>query len=769
MSPLSLLAAEQLSQTEYQLFTHWTWAPWATVLFAVLAVVGVGYLYSRESSPAGKAYRGLLAGLRLVAIALVLVMLSELMMSTSQTGLPRLVVLLDRSASMDLPLEGQTTETRLDAARELMLADNAALLSQLAESYQLEVRLVGDGTQPVESLETDRLQTELTSLNADDANARASRLGDALAAALETRGTPLPAAVVLLSDGRATAGRSLDEARQLARRRGVPVYAVGYGTVDQPVDLRLANLLAQSSAFKDDLLAMTVTVEATAATGSTAKVQVRDVAEDKVVASQDVAIDAGEFAKTVQLVFEPNRQGEITYVVEVAPLDEEQDVANNTQRHVVTVRDQAVRVLLAAGYPNYEYRYLKNLLDRESSFELTSYLQEGDLDYASQDASAINQLPVKEDGLDEFDVVVLIDLNPRLLPPRWWQTVERHVVQQGGGLVLVAGPRYYPWAYSNVSSVAMLSPIDINAAGPRAGQTHSGYQWQLTPLAEETIAMQLGPTPAESRVIWQQLPPFYWYAAADATKPAARVLATHPSARTTSGAPVPLVAEQYVGAGRVLYHGVDSTWRWRFRVGDVYFARYWGQTLRQLARSKALEQVGTMELVLDRPRYELGQPVRFRMRVEGQQAASLSGGLQVLLTAPNQPNRRVTLAPSAAMPEEWQAVLGDLPPGQYRATVADARLDTPPEAVEFQVVAPPGELADTTMNRTGLEQLAEQTYGKFYTSDTAGQLSDDLPQGQRVPLETLPPIELWNQWWMLAAITGCLTTEWILRKRRAML
>ncbi|QDU55002.1 vWA domain-containing protein [Aeoliella mucimassa] len=763
------LLAQAASQTEREIFTHWTWAPWATVLFAVLVIVGIGYLYSRETSPAGRAYRVLLATLRLVAIALVLVMISELMVSTSQTGLPRLVVLLDRSASMNLPAANASNESRLDLARQLLVADQAEWIRQLESRYEIDLRLVGDGTQPIDSLADDQLTGELETLDADEAAARTSRLGDALSAAIDQRGDVLPAAVVLLSDGRTTAGRSLDEARQVARRRGVPVYAVGYGTVDEPADLRIANLLAQTNAFKDDLLAINVTLESTSAAGQTAQLQVRDVAENKIVASKSVEIDTARFSKTVQLVVEPNRSGEITYVVEVAPVADETDLANNRKQHVVTVRDQAVRVLLAAGYPNYEYRYLKNLLDRDRSFELTSYLQEADLDSASQDETTIRQLPLEEDGLDPFEVIVLIDLNPRLLPPRWWQSVERHVVDQGGGLVLVAGPRYFPWAYTNTSSVATLSPIVVGGAGRSGGQTDTGYQPQLTPLAEETTSLQLGPTASDSQTIWRQLPPLYWYVAADTPKPAARVLATHPTARTTTGAPVPLMAEQYVGAGRVLYHGFDSTWRWRFRVGDVYFARYWGQTLRQLARSKALNQQTPLQLVLDRPRYELGQPVRFRMRVDSKQLASLSGGLQVLLTADDQPNRRVTLNPSKAMPEEWQAVLSDLPPGQYRATVADSRLESPPEAVEFQVMTPPGEFADTTMNQTGLEQLAEQTYGKFYMADSSNQLADDLPKAQRVPLETLPPVELWNQWWMLAAITGCLSLEWILRKRRAML
>jgi hypothetical protein len=46
---------------------------------------------------------------------------------------------------------------------------------------------------------------------------------------------------------------------------------------------------------------------------------------------------------------------------------------------------------------------------------------------------------------------------------------------------------------------------------------------------------------------------------------------------------------------------------------------------------------------------------------------------------------------------------------------------------------------------------------------------DDLPAGRRVPIQNLPPIPIWNRWWVLAAFLSCITGEWILRKRKGML
>ena len=37
------------------------------------------------------------------------------------------------------------------------------------------------------------------------------------------------------------------------------------------------------------------------------------------------------------------------------------------------------------------------------------------------------------------------------------------------------------------------------------------------------------------------------------------------------------------GFGQVFYVGLDSTWRWRYRIGDLYHHRFWSQAIRWAA------------------------------------------------------------------------------------------------------------------------------------------------------------------------------------------
>jgi hypothetical protein len=117
----------------------------------------------------------------------------------------------------------------------------------------------------------------------------------------------------------------------------------------------------------------------------------------------------------------------------------------------------------------------------------------------------------------------------------------------------------------------------------------------------------------------------------------------------------------------------------------------------------------------------------------------------------------------------YEGQLADLADGQYEILMVEPQLSGNPVAGRFSVVAPPGEFARTEMDAGALTAAAEATHGTFYTVANADQLVADLPAGRRVPVQNLPPIPIWNRWWLLAAFLSCITGEWILRKRKGML
>jgi hypothetical protein len=808
----------------WQLDSAWRLPPWATVLLILAAILWTVLLYTREASAASRGFRALLAALRMAAIALVLIMLAQWAIALRLTGPPALALILDRSASMGiadryddpavatklaerLSASGLTEPTRLNLAKMLVTKNDGRLLRELDRRYRLEIYFAAGGIERQPHLaDTAQLVAAIRAVTMDGPDSQATRLGDAVRHVLDDFRAAPPAGVILFTDGVTTEGLPLADAAQEARQKGVPLLAVGLGRDDPPRDIELADVLVDDVVFVDDLVSFQIQVKATGLAGESAEVILRRedntttgaAGSASAVATETVTLPMAGETLTLQLVDRPTEPGDVAYVIEIAPRDDETDRENNRQRRVVAVRDQKIRVLMVFGYPNYEFRFLKTLFERDPTVQLATYLQDADPEYAEQDKSALRAVPVGRDELFEYDVLIIGDTDPRLLPRSLWQNIRSFVAEKGGGAAFIAGPRFLPWSYRDNPDVGALLPIDVDSLplspdNQLPAAVTRGFVVTPTPLGLRSAAMQLGDTPAQTEQIWRGLAPLYWLVEVGGLKPAAQVLAVGPEslntnltqsragsspsptgveddpARNNLQSAMPVICFQYFGAGRVLFHATDSTWRWRIGVGNVYFARYWVQTIRYLARGKLTGGRGA-ELAADRREYRRGEPVQLRARFRDERLAPTgSDGVTVLIEAPGQARRRVSLRRNPTAAGVFEGAVTDLGEGQYQALLAEPQLPGDPPATRFVVVAPAGEMTRTEMDRAALTAAAETTRGKFYTLADADRLLDELPAGRRVPIENLPSIPIWNRWWLVLMFLACITTEWILRKRRGML
>jgi hypothetical protein len=301
-----------------------------------------------------------------------------------------------------------------------------------------------------------------------------------------------------------------------------------------------------------------------------------------------------------------------------------------------------------------------------------------------------------------------------------------------------------------------------NPAGDAAGVS---FIVRPTELGLSTPMLQLADDPAENAAAWRSLAPLTWMLQIAELKPGARVLAEHPTRRMPNGRPLPVFVMHYVGAGKVLFHATDETWRWRFRVGDLYFARYWLQTIRYLARSKPAEGDRAVTLRTDRREYRQGDPVRLRVRFHDETLAPAEDdGVTVVVESSGGKTQRVPLRRISAGRGLFEATIEDLPIGSYHAWVAVPQLAGGAPAADFAVVAPPGEFAHVETDTQEMQRAAEQSRGRYYTFATADRLLEELPEGRQVPIESFPPRPLWNAWPVLLAFLLLLVAEWVLRK-----
>ena len=261
--------------------------------------------------------------------------------------------------------------------------------------------------------------------------------------------------------------------------------------------------------------------------------------------------------------------------------------------------------------PRYEFRYLKNYLEREETIDLSVVLLSSDPEYSEQDRAALPTFPAAKDELYAQDVVIMGDADPGFLSTSQMTNLSEFVTEKGGGILFIAGESFNPLAYRGTPLETLL-PIELaDARNPTAvGNAIGSFRPELTveglPAPSSGSANPRRRAPRSGR----SLPELYWYFEAPRKKPGALVLAEHQTVTGSEGK-LALDLYQFAGAGKTMFHAFDDTWRWRFRSGDRYFGRFWVQVIRFLARSKLVGQ-RQAEIQTDRRRYQRGQPIQLR-------------------------------------------------------------------------------------------------------------------------------------------------------------
>ncbi|MFH1299529.1 MAG: hypothetical protein ABIK07_00610 [Planctomycetota bacterium] len=764
------------------------WLPdWTVLLLGVGIIFLLVYAYLKDTVHLSLQKRSLLLGIRLTLFLIVLLFLTKFTLSIHRTGLPFIAVLIDDSASMGLeddysqtgPAEISTQakeqgkgKNRLDLVKTVLLQNDSQFLSELQKKHKLRLYHFSEACIPLGEqglLEKSNTEPTRELLKQLEPLGKETRPFQAVQKVLnDFRGTP-PTAIIVFSDGISSTGEMdlLSRAAPLAKSKLVPIFPVGVGS-EQPVrDLQLYDLLVDDVAFVNDPINLSAKVKSFGINAGSISVSLKDAKSGVPLVTRQFPINPKKESQKIELTFTPTKAGLFEYVFEVEPVKGEVNQKNNQQIGQVSVLDQKIRVLLVDSVPRYEYRYLKHLLERDKTIELRSILQESDLEYSSEDATALDYFPVKKEDLYQYDVVILGDADPAYFSQAVFENLDQFVRQKGGGLIVIAGPRFSPHAYANTKLEALL-PIEISKTKqPADALLIEGFQPELTTEGQfSTSIFRFADSAEQSRTIWNNLPELYWFYTADDVKPGASVFATHPTQKGKNGQLIPIIATQRVGAGKVLFSATDDLWRWRDLVGDLYYSRFWVQAIRYLSRSKLLNQEQSVELTLDRKIYQQGDTVQFRVKfLDERQIPTDTENVTVMLERQGEASRPVKLSQLEKSPSIFEGSYSNITEGAYHTWVSQPILQGTPPADDFRVEVSQRELLIRDMNQSDMQKTARESRGKYFHIFAADQLPRAIPAGHPVPLENEEPIPLWNRWEFLILFTLLISAEWLLRKR----
>jgi hypothetical protein len=769
------------------------WLSAAAVAVGIVFVVYLLYVYRRDAGRGSRRTQALLPALRLAVIGLAALCLFQLTLSVGRIGLPVIALVIDDSASMGLEDRypddrtnelvdqlardaGPTAKTRMSLTQSILTRHDGEFLRELLEHHKLRLYRFSDSATRVGThdfagpAEASEMAARIKELKAEGSR---TRPGPALRKVLEDfRGSP-PAAIILFSDGVASTGDAdrLSPAAEAAAASFVPVETVGIGSEQPSRDLQLYDVSAEDLAFVGDPYTVSGKVKGEGFGATTVPVRLTERDSGRVLSQGSVTLAADGTPAPFELSYVPTEPGELDVAIEVPPQQAETNRDNNRETRHVSIRKEKIRVLLADSSPRWEFRYLKAFFERDPTVSLKTVLQEADVEYASEDQTALPHFPLNKEELYRYDVLILGDLNPALLGNWSMELVRCFVRDSGGGVLMIAGTEFNPLAYRGTAWEELI-PLDLAEGQAPLDESllTEGFHPDLTVDGlRGTSIFRMADTESATLEIWRQLPSLHWVTSGTRARLNARVFAVWHRGPSTTG-DVPIVVMQPVGAGKVLFHATDEFWRWRFRVGDLYYGPFWSRAVRYLSRSRLLGRDRTAELTTDRSLYSQGESPTLRVRFFDERFVPTgANAVSVTLERRNGERRSITLNRSPGHPTIFEGTATSLPLGAYHAWVASPSFREAPPAVDFRVEATSVELLRRNLDRHELEQTAQITHGDFLTLADAASLPSRIPPGHPIPLSTRERIPLWNHWEVLLLFAGLLTAEWILRRRARLL
>ena len=566
-------------------------------------------------------------------------------------------------------------------------------------------------------------------------------------------------AVLLLSDGDWNLGKSPLGTATRYREQNIPIFTVGVGRQTAMPDLILENVsMPAYGLFGEDIA---VPFKVTSHLAREVKTTVSLFDPDGEAAKKAVTIPPnGQVEEAI--LWTPRASGEITATVRV-PVEADESIAENNERSFhISIRQEKLKVLVVDSLPRWEYRYLRNALARDPGVDMHCLLFHPEIG-PGDGPNYLPAFPGTKEALAPYDVIFLGDvgIGQNELTENDAQLLKGLVEQQASGLVFVPGRRGREATFPN-SPLRDLFPVVLDDARAQGVGLQNEAQLVLTTAGKRHWLTRFDSDQERNDELWKQLPGFFWSAAVEKSRPGSEVLAVHSSLRNDWGR-MPLLVTRSAGAGKVLFLGTDSAWRWRRGVEDKFHYRFWGQVVRWMAHQRHLSEKEGIRLGYSPEAPQAGDTIYLQSTVLDESGFPIDKG--PVTGKVTSPGGRMERLEFAALEGGWgvfKSSFAALESGKYKIEVASEehgrRLET-----GLLVVPPLLEKQGQPINARVLREVSGVSRGASFSADDFDKVVKQislLPQ----PAVLEKRLRLWSDPRWGGAILSLLTLYWIGRK-----
>ncbi len=777
------------------MFIEWAIPIWGWPLLLMAAVTAIGwtvrqYGASEPAPPPAVARR--LIFLRSTSVILLLLALAgpSVFRIQTTTRSAEVVVVVEDSASMTLaagreespgpsaPGPGRDSAgtalvpRRWDRSWQLVAAAESLLQSR-SEPVRI-TRLRGNGLEPARVVPGAGPELTAPVAVGTDLAALTREVGN--------RWAELPLRLVMvLGDGHDTVAGAADGYAE-ASLGSAAFMAVGVGDPAGPPDLAVQDLRYPDVAFQDDEIVVEVAVAGRNLENRPPEgITVRLRSGDRVVAEATTAAAAGSGVYRLELSCEPTRAGLRVFELEIEPLANERFLGNNKVTLGINVRKERARLLLLAGQPGWDSRFLAGAARSEERLELEMVYQ-GPAGLVFADSLEGWSTPDRSEQWLRWDGVILTGWDDVRHAIHWSSLAA--AVHGGLGLLALAGDRGSAGAVAPPpAELAALLPVELQDSRWQPGD------WVVEPDAlgsrHPVLAEVVQPELATVAPAVEKLPPLVQVVEARPRPGSVPLLFARP--RLPGGGPerLPLLAICHRGSGRVGWFGGRRLWEIVFWEAPGDLADRPEQPGRRLLRNLlvwcAAGTEGTgLALTGHRTVYQEGERVRLEAKWRDLRGDPVTERPVVLRLQPLDEGTGLTARTFSmtAVPEKpgcASVVLPPLPAGRYSVRPQAGGGESTPGREHFLVVSPHSlEATQVRQDRRRLRQLAASLGGSYLAAETEGARDRLAAALAEVNLTgdtqtTRRQQDIWAGWPLLGLVVILLGLEWYLRRRHGLL
>lgn len=529
--------------------------------------------------------------------------------------------------------------------------------------------------------------------------------------------------VLLVSDGIVNTGIS-----PVYQSYNFKIHSLGLGDTIPKTDIAVRALYFNKIAYWGNKFPLKAEIQQSGFTGKTVNVRLKH--NGKVIENQKVTLKNAP--TEVNFMVTASDRGLQRLVVEVVPQASEFTTKNNTANAYIEVVDGREKILLAAAAPHPDIKAIKSAIEKESNYELVTYIY----------------------GIDEFkearyDLVILHQLPD--LNNTATAFVERWVNDKTTPVWFILGSQ------SNVAKVSSMNDL-VKIAG-RQGQTDkvtASFSADFKQFIYEI----------DKQAILAKLPPLTVPYGEYLTTGSANIILRQQVGTLATEKPILAVSANSQAKKSAIWLG-EGLWHWR---------------LQEFADTKS--HVATDALIRKLVQYLSAKDDKRKFRVYPL-VTELFESEKVTFEAETYNNiyekvynQTVDLRITSENQKKYQYSfvtgenasrfeVGSLPHGIYKY-VATTQLNGKTEKSEgaFLVKEQQLETVNTTADFALLRELAQQNGGQFFKAQHIDQLAAYLQQNKAKSLirSDEQVLELINLRWIFFLLLALFSTEWLLRK-----